>query len=885
MPSSSAYYDTLQFFGAPSGWKPLMMTRVGDHLHVIRVDATQTCGDPWKCTPKDREFMFVTLSPRLPSGAVPPLGQLNWKQGKLGVGALKAFGGALIPGGGAGRLPRAATYNVTVDTQTLRVHLAEWAGSAAPAARCVIGNGTFIQSVAGAVPVRFMFSERVRLRANVSAWASITRSLPHSRGRLVPTMTKMDLREGGVCSKQSSSPLCPPGWHIFDSQLTLRSPGLNWVSANVFADSLAASTTTGKPADAASADAMLDQPTVWARRTGQWDGLATVRDVSARFNGSRTVRPPDEGWHVVPIHMNLLPATGEVLMTGFLRKSGLPCENAAGAGGRRAAGISFVADPTVIPPEGGTLRIVQSSPGSSEAIGVDEDEENPMRPELGPGLSGDDLSGDVLYCSGHTTLQDGRVFYVGGARYKFLSQPWEHEYGLDYVRLFDPATRKFTRYTDFRMPLGTAWYPTAGRLADGRVLITGGYSDYATESCVKLDCLNPQINLFDPSRMDAGLDPWSVVVNRTFSEAEINPGIREYTRIFVLPKPIFAGGLLREVLLMGKAGTVWLLSLDEGTPMANRLYKPPGAARPDTKCGPDGSDQSTAFPLLDGAHGAFAVYGGCWDSTLRTLDVYDVGSDRWTSYDTGVPRQVPASTFLADGTVILLSGDNPMVDQTTSFAASSDTAGSTDPRVPLIFDPDAGTVVPEATGEEVFRGYHNSVALLPDGSLLLGGGFDQKGDVGCENPNLRRYRPSYLFGGARPRFGSQTPRTVEISASASEEVDIIVAFENGPLHRTKGVALLAVSAFTHSYDHNQRYVRLSLPDGVGSRVGGCSRNCTKCTHGVHPKTGIREDTCVAGHVRARVPAVPAILPGHYHLFLLSDKGVPSAARHAVVRGP
>ena len=84
MRSYTNTYDNLQFFGAPSGWKPLTMTRYADHLHGIRVDA-HNCNDPWKCTPKDREFMFVTLSPRLPSGALPPLGPLNWKQGKLGV--------------------------------------------------------------------------------------------------------------------------------------------------------------------------------------------------------------------------------------------------------------------------------------------------------------------------------------------------------------------------------------------------------------------------------------------------------------------------------------------------------------------------------------------------------------------------------------------------------------------------------------------------------------------------------------------------------------------------------------------------------------------------------------------------------------------------------
>jgi hypothetical protein len=34
-----------------------------------------------------------------------------------------------------------------------------------------------------------------------------------------------------------------------------------------------------------------------------------------------------------------------------------------------------------------------------------------------------------MYCSGHTTLADGRLFYTGGARYSDISSPWEMEWG------------------------------------------------------------------------------------------------------------------------------------------------------------------------------------------------------------------------------------------------------------------------------------------------------------------------------------------------------------------------------------------------------------------------------------------------------------------------
>ena len=49
----------------------------------------------------------------------------------------------------------------------------------------------------------------------------------------------------------------------------------------------------------------------------------------------------------------------------------------------------------------------------------------------------------------------------------------------------------------------------------------------------------------------------------------IDPGIREYTRMIVLPAPRMAGGRLRHVLAMGKAGRVLLVSTDAGVAAAD----------------------------------------------------------------------------------------------------------------------------------------------------------------------------------------------------------------------------------------------------------------------------------------------------------------------------
>ncbi|HKP98267.1 MAG TPA: hypothetical protein VJ385_21225 [Fibrobacteria bacterium] len=54
---------------------------------------------------------------------------------------------------------------------------------------------------------------------------------------------------------------------------------------------------------------------------------------------------------------------------------------------------------------------------------------------------------DVLYCAGHNTLADGRIFYTGGSRYTNLGGIGgaEVEDGINYARIFDPATGVFAR--------------------------------------------------------------------------------------------------------------------------------------------------------------------------------------------------------------------------------------------------------------------------------------------------------------------------------------------------------------------------------------------------------------------------------------------------------
>ena len=72
-----------------------------------------------------------------------------------------------------------------------------------------------------------------------------------------------------------------------------------------------------------------------------------------------------------------------------------------------------------------------------------------------------------IFCSGHCTLPDGRIFVAGGHVTTHI--------GLRDANIFDPgtspATSSWTALPDMANP---RWYPTATTLPDGRVLVTAG---------------------------------------------------------------------------------------------------------------------------------------------------------------------------------------------------------------------------------------------------------------------------------------------------------------------------------------------------------------------------------------------------------------------------
>ena len=182
-------------------------------------------------------------------------------------------------------------------------------------------------------------------------------------------------------------------------------------------------------------------------------------------------------------------------------------------------------------------------------------------------------------------------------------------------------------------------------------------------------------------------------------------------------------------------------------------------------------------------------------------------------------RQLNA-TILPDGAVLVTGGSSaPGFDNAAGAVLSAE-----------LWDRSDNSFAQLAKAPR-YRGYHSVALLLPDGRVLSAGG-----DANARNAEV--FSPPYLFKGPRPTvtalpsnitygqpFVIETPDAASISA----------------------VTLVRLSAVTHSFNMNQRFVKLAFSAG-------------------------------ADRLTVTPPSVGEIAPpGHYMLFLLNGAGVPSVA--------
>ena len=188
------------------------------------------------------------------------------------------------------------------------------------------------------------------------------------------------------------------------------------------------------------------------------------------------------------------------------------------------------------------------------------------------------------------------------------------------------------------------------------------------------------------------------------------------------------------------------------------------------------------------------------------------------------PRSYHTLTVLPDGTVLATGGERSTAGANTALAVYE----------AELWNPATETWTTLARMQRP-RMYHSTAILLPDARVLVTGG--QLGTYLESNAEI--YSPPYLFRGPRPSITS-VPQTLAYGTGF---------FVDTPDASTiTGVSLVRLSATTHSFNHNQRYLALSF-----------TQDATRLT--------------------VQAPANGNLAPpGYYMLFIVNANGVPSVAQ-------
>jgi hypothetical protein len=326
---------------------------------------------------------------------------------------------------------------------------------------------------------------------------------------------------------------------------------------------------------------------------------------------------------------------------------------------------------------------------------------------------------------GHTAtlLQNGKVLITGGMSCQGVYQAA--------TEIYDPASARFTAAA--ALPSARIWGTTATLLPDGKVLLVGGSNG---SSC------NQTADLYDPSTntfrgavnmTTSRCSPAAVLLrtgevlivggdqspdSKTLATAELyHPSASTFTATGSMhtPRDYFAAVLLKDgkVLVLGGSsngqragGTVEEKSAEIYDPSAGHFSQVGNMNSPRNKLGaallPDGR------VLVVGGQG-----GGPFGARLATTEIFNpsissfspgptMSSQRFKNRDGVVP--------LKNGQILLTSG----ADQ------------------PELYDPASNSFLPTA-GEKLDSFYLSTATLLPNGQVLIAGGYGRDPDAGGLN--------------------------------------------------------------------------------------------------------------------------------------------------------
>ena len=392
-------------------------------------------------------------------------------------------------------------------------------------------------------------------------------------------------------------------------------------------------------------------------------------------------------------------------------------------------------------------------------------------------------AGYNIFCTGFSFLPDGRLFVAGG----HISD----NVGLAYTSIYDPFTNSWSRQPDMN---AGRWYPSSTELANGDMLVVSGMTD----TTVGMN-LMPQV-------WQNASGTW-----RNLSSAQLQ--LPYYPYMFLAPNgKVFNAGPNQTTRYLDASGSgAW-------TVVGNNNY---GARN----WGSAVMYDDGKVLIMGGIQGDF--YGGASAvAPTASAEVIDLNaaSPSWQYVaPMTYPRKHHNATLLPDGKVLVTGGSSGSEDTNSSSNNPAYAAEMWDPAT------NQWTTLASNT---IYRGYHATALLLPDGRVVSAGG-----DYGGASAEL--YSPPYLFKGARPTISS-APTTVGYGQTF---------FVGTPdATSTTKVTWLKLSSVTHTNNMDQRINRLSFSQATGGLNVTAPSSVNSCP------------------------------PGYYMLFILNGNGVPSVAK-------
>ena len=587
----------------------------------------------------------------------------------------------------------------------------------------------------------------------------------------------------------------------------------------------------------------------------QQSGSAVVQDYWAPLVKLKTpnqTNPLGTPWEVTPIHASLRP-DGKIVIIGH-----------AGVDPSLSAGAPFTG---VLDPGGAWDPIPATMTVQPDAIPYEVPYCDPANPSC---WSNGEYFSDDLFCAGHTLLADGRQFVVGGLR--IIANLHDPATAMDDEMVmaglpsaFLQSSTSWTR-TPFMTGNGVSgwplrWYPTATRLANGEVLVTGGedlvlhtvggnYYDVDGDDVADgPHYANPTVEMYSPVTGAFRVVSTAAQTPRQLASLPGHPYLTslwnpDYTHAFQMPADIGAAGY--DVMMFGATSRPILF--DWRTSLWNERQNARPAVGGPTSALPNYGASSVLLPLRltndpNYANGSVLQAGGDHGTAHEwSMDVYDPVANLWKlNRSMASRRHHPSTVLLPDGRILIVNGHDDLdvmnvVNRHTLYV---------DPKNSFSVDYGADEVPCPTEPQCEVRGYHSVALLLPDGRVFVGGGRKvgpETDPTNNERDDFRFYYPLYMFDPNRSIIVGGVPATAAYGASFD-----VTLWKGGTETRTiQEGALVGLGSMTHSIDMNQRHIQVAVT------------------------------TLASGQIRVTMPAgAKTAPPGPYMLFVLDNARTPT----------